>query len=95
MDEYLEHIDKLTDENNNLVMLNDKLTKRADDATKTLISRGSELEEKLAVWNDLENALQCTREREMGLKQHKDVLENKLGNLYEELGEIEKDRDNL
>lgn len=51
--------------------------------------------EKLAVWNDLENALQCTREREMGLKQHKDVLENKLGNLYEELGEIEKDRDNL
>lgn len=80
-EEYLEHIDKLTDENNNLILLNDKLTKRADEATKTLISRGKELEEKLAVWNDLENALQCTRERELGLKQQKDVLENKLSNL--------------
>ena len=52
-------------------MLNHKLTKRADDATKTLISRGKELEEKLAVWNDLENALQCTREREMNLMKEK------------------------
>lgn len=77
------------------MMLNDKLTKRADDATKTLISRGKELEEKLAVWNDLENALQCTREREMNLKKHKEILENKLSNIQEELGEIEKDRDNL
>lgn len=49
MDEYLEHIDKLTDENNNLVMLNDKLTRRADDATKTLISRGKELGETCGV----------------------------------------------
>lgn len=81
IEEYLEHIDKLTDENNNLMMLNDKLTKRADEATKTLISRGKELEEKLAVWNDLENALQCTRDRESSLKKHKEILENKLSNI--------------
>jgi len=81
MDEYMDHIEKLTEENNNLLLLNDKLTKRADDATKTLISKGKELEDKLGVWNDMENALNCTRERELNLKYQKEVLENKLSNL--------------
>jgi len=30
-EELLDHIQKLTDENNNLLLLNDKLSKRADD----------------------------------------------------------------
>lgn len=74
-------------------MLNEKLSKRADDATKDLISKGKDLEEKLAVWSDIENALNCTRERELNLRHQKEMLESRLSAQMEELGELEKDRD--
>jgi len=57
------------------------------------MSRGKELEDKLAVWHDLENALNCTRERELNLKHQKEMLESRLSAQMEELGELEKDRD--
>jgi len=75
------------------LLLNEKLTKRADDSTRELNSKGRELEEKLNVWNDLENALTCTRERELNIKNQKEMLESRVSNLMEELGELENDRD--
>lgn len=76
-----------------MLLLNEKLTKRADDSTRELMSKGKELEEKLGVWNDLESALNCTRERELQTKHQKEMLENKLSMMMEEMGELEKDRD--
>jgi len=75
------------------MLLNDKLSKRADEATKELMSKGKDLEQKLGVWNDLENALDCTRERELNLRHQKEMLESRLSAQMEELGELEKDRD--
>lgn len=75
------------------MILNEKLIRRADEATRELNSRGKDINEKLAQWNDLESALSCTRERELNLKHQKDLLESKLSQFMEELGETERDRD--
>jgi len=92
-EELLDHIQKLTDENNNLLLLNDKLSKRADDVFREYSLKGKELEEKLQIWNDMELALNYTRERELNLKQQKDILESKMASQLEQLGELEKERD--
>lgn len=92
-EELLDHIQKLTEENNNLLLLNDKLSKRADDVFREYNTKGKELEDKLHVWNDMEVALNYTRERELNLKHQKEILECKLASQLEQIGELEKEKD--
>jgi hypothetical protein len=92
-EEFLDHIDKLTEENTNLLMLNDRLSRRADESLKELQSKSKNIEEKLKAWFDMELALNYTRERELNLKSQKELLEIKLSSQMEQIGEIEREKE--
>jgi len=90
-----DHIDKLSEENNDLLALNEKLSVRASDATRTLHERSEELEERLIQWSEMENALRATREREDAYKTQKEMLESKIKHKMEMIGILEKEKDDV
>lgn len=88
-----EHIEKLSEENNDLLALNEKLQVRANESAQALQERSEELEERLNQWNDMENALRATKEREDQYKYQKEMLESKIKHKMELIGSLEKEKE--
>ena len=66
-DELMDHIEKLTEENNDLLALNDKLSKRTNESINLLSQKTAEYKENMSVKNEMEDSLSATKQREMNI----------------------------